>query len=187
MYLVRGLSPKQGLMTFIDFNGFKVRNGFYPDIIEDNEQYSFVAYNDVLEHIPALDKTMECNYNILGNNGILIVNLPIQEGLFYFFSKLAFWFGYKELLTRMWQFNFHSPHLYYFRKKNVKYMGNKYGFDLCGSFKLKTIRFTELSSRIKQDKSQGIITYLISYIGSIFLFPLTKIFPDTYCFIFQKK
>ena len=182
-----GIEPETRFNDFYQLHGFKVRNGFYPDVINKSEQYDFVAFNDVLEHIPEIEKTMNCNYDILKDNGLLIINIPIQEGLFYFFSKVAYRFGYSELLNRMWQFNFHSPHLYYFRKRNIKDLGKRYGFLINNSFKLKTIRFSELTSRIKQDKSQNLIQFLISYIGSIILFPFTRIFPDTFCFIFQKK
>src|SRR5690606_19464234 len=114
-----GLEPETRFNAYYLYNDVLVRNGVYPDIVNENEQYDLIAFNDVLEHIPDLETTMTSNYRLLKNGGLLIVNIPLQEGLFYFFSKIAYRFGFKDLLNRMWQFDFHSPHLYYFRKKNV--------------------------------------------------------------------
>ncbi len=182
-----GIEPETRFNSIYLTGGFHVRNGFYPDVINKAEKYDFVIFNDVLEHIPELNKTMISNYNILKKNGLLIINIPIQEGLFYFFSKIAYQLGYKKLLNRMWQFNFHSPHLYYFRKKNVSRLGVKHGFHCIETFRLKTLRCSDISGRIKQDQNQNYISYLIAYLGTIALYPFTNIFPDTYCFVFRKN
>lgn len=182
-----GIEPETRFNDQYRINGFNVRNGFYPAIINDSEKYDFISFNDVLEHIPDIDSTMKTNYTILNDKGLLIINIPIQEGLFYFFSKLAFRIGIKDLLNRMWQFNFHSPHIYYFKKDNVIALGEKHGFSLIDAFKLKTIRYSEISKRIKQDQSQSYIINMVSLIGTILLYPFTKRYPDIYCFIFRKE
>ena len=182
-----GIEPETRFNDNYLAGGFNVRNGFYPDIINENEKYDFIIFNDVLEHIPDIEETMESNNNVLHDKGLLVINLPVQEGLFYFFSKISYRLGYTDLLNRMWQFNFHSPHLYYFRKKNIPMLGVRHGFSLIESFPLNTINFSDISKRIKQDKNQNTVKYLISLIGSVFLYPFTKFFPDTYCFIFRKN
>src|SRR5690606_12238567 len=50
-----GIEPEIRFNSIYQANGFKVRNGFYPAIVNENEQYDFIAFNDVLEHIPALE------------------------------------------------------------------------------------------------------------------------------------
>lgn len=182
-----GIEPETRFNDLYRTNGFNVRNGFYPAIINETEKYDFISFNDVLEHIPDIDSTMKTNYSILNDNGLLIINIPIQEGLFYFFSKVAFHIGMKDLLNRMWQFNFHSPHIYYFKKNNVISLGVKHGFSLMDAYKLKTIKYSEISKRIKQDQSQSIVRYWISLIGTTVLYPFTKTYPDIYCFIFRKN
>ena len=144
-------------------------------------------FNDVLEHIPDISTTMKSNFTILNRNGLLIINLPIQEGLFYFFARIAYRFGINDLLNRMWQFNFHSPHIYYFRKENLISLASKHGFKLIESYPLKTIKFSEISSRIKQDQNQSFLKYWISVIGTILLYPFMRIYPDIYCFIFRNE
>lgn len=182
-----GVEPETRFNNLYREGGFHVRNGFYPDIITETEKYDFIIFNDVLEHIPDIDLTMKTNHTILNDNGFLIVNLPIQEGLFYFFSKMAYRFGVKGMLNRMWQFNFHSPHLFYFKKENMIGLGEKHGFRLNESYKLKTIKFSEISKRIKQDQNQSYMKYWVSYIGTTLLYPFMRVYPDIYCFIFSKN
>lgn len=182
-----GIEPETRFNNIYLAGGYHVRNGFYPGVINKNEKYDFIIFNDVLEHIHDIEETMKYNYQILNKNGLLVVNLPIQEGLFYFFSKIAYRLNFTELLNRMWQFNFHSPHIYYFRKKNIINLGDKYQFKLVESFPLRTIRFSDISNRIKQDPNQKLIKFLISYMGTILLYPFVKFFPDTYCFVFRKS
>ena len=182
-----GIEPETRFNNLYSAGNFYVRNGFYPDIIDVSEKYDFIIFNDVLEHIPNLEATMNSNLRILNNNGLFIVNLPIQEGVFYFFARIAYRFGFNDLLNRMWQFNFHSPHLYYFRKENMISLGSKHGFTLLESFPLKTIKFSDIPDRIKQDQNQNFIKYWFSIIGTTLLYPFTKICPDIYCFIFKKN
>lgn len=182
-----GIEPETRFNELYKAGNFKVRNGFYPNIISESDRYDFISFNDVLEHIPDIDATMKTNFSILNKGGLLIVNIPIQEGLFYFFSRIAYRLGYHDLLNRMWQFNFHSPHIFYFKKKNLVSLASKYGFNLVESFKLETIKFSEISNRIKQDQNQGFLKYMISLTGTILLYPFTKVYPDIYCFIFRKN
>ena len=182
-----GVEPETRFNELYRAGGFHVRNGFYPDIITVTEKYDFIIFNDVLEHIPDIDATMKSNYTILNNNGLLIVNLPIQEGLFYFFSRIAYKFGIFDLLNRMWQFNFHSPHIYYFRRENMVRLASKHGFKLIESYQLKTIKFSDISNRIKQDHNQHFMKYWISVIGAILLYPFMRVYPDIYCFIFRNE
>jgi len=182
-----GIEPEIRFKKRYKKNGLNVKNGFYPEILSKNSTFDFIAFNDVLEHIPDISGIMKANYNLLNANGLLILNLPIQEGLVYFFAKLVYLFGIKSLLNRMWQFNFHSPHISYFSLRNLVEFVSDNNFQLMDSYKLKTINLSETSSRIKQDNKHGFIKYLVSYTGVIFLYPFFSLFPDTYCFVFKKK
>lgn len=182
-----GIEPETQFNTIYNKGGFSVRNGFFPQILGEDEHFDFVIFNDVLEHIHDLQPSMKKNYSVLNKDGLLVINLPRQEGLFYFFSKIAYYFGFKDLLNRMWQFNFHSPHLFYFKKKNIIELAKNNKFTLIDSFPLKTIKFSEISDRIKQDQKQSLLKFFISWTGTMILYPFINLFPDTYCFIFRKN
>ncbi len=182
-----GIEPETRFNERYKNKELNVINGFYPTEISQNNKYEFIVFNDVIEHIPDIGKIMDANYTLLNTNGLLILNIPIQEGLVYFFSKFAYYLGIKSLLNRMWQFNFHSPHLSYFTKKNIIDFLEANNFYLEESYKLKTINLSEIYDRIKQDKKQNFITRFVTYTGVLFLYPLFQIFPDTFCFVLKKK
>jgi SAM-dependent methyltransferase len=184
--LCEGIEPETRFNESYKVRGLNVKNGFYPGIVPDNTKYDFIIFNDVIEHLPDLEGVMKANYALLNPEGLLIINLPVQEGLVYFFAKMAYHIGIKSLLNRMWQFNFHSPHLSYFKKENLVKFTSAHNFHLKEYYKLKTINVSEIFSRIKQDNKQGIITTLAITICVFFLYPFFNLFPDTGCFIFKK-
>ncbi len=181
-----GIEPETRFNEKYRTKGLTVRNGFYPDDIPKNSRYDFIIYNDVLEHLPDLDKILQENHASLNPDGLLIINLPIRNGLVYVAAKWAYRFGAKSLLGRMWQFNFHSPHMSYFSKRNLVDFVLRHKFGPVTQFKLKTINLSEISDRVRQDKQQNGITRFAINMGVILLFPFLTRFPDTYCFVFRK-
>jgi 2-polyprenyl-3-methyl-5-hydroxy-6-metoxy-1,4-benzoquinol methylase len=182
-----GIEPEVRFNETYSKLGADVTNGFYPVDISKDKVYDFIIFNDVLEHVINLDEVMKTNYALLNSKGVLVINLPIQEGLIYFFARLVYQFNIKSFLNRMWQFNFHSPHLSYFSKNNLIDFASKNNFTLKESYKLKTINLSEISDRINQDSNQGFISKVISNIGMVLIFPFLKIFPDTFCFVLEKN
>lgn len=182
-----GIEPETRFNEHYQKEGLQVKNGFFPQDLQEESHFDFIAYNDVLEHLPDLKGIMEANYGLLNPEGLLIVNLPQQSGLIYFISKMAYLFGVKSLMDRMWQFNFHSPHLSYFTKPTLIKLAQDNNFEAVESFPLKTINLSEISDRIEQDNQQGTLAKIATKIGVFLLFPLLQIFPDTRCFIFRKR
>ena len=182
-----GIEPETRFNEHYKKEGLQVTNGFFPQDLPKESHFDFIAYNDVLEHLPDLKGIMEANYNLLNPEGLLIVNLPQQDGLIYFISKIAYLFGVKSLMDRMWQFNFHSPHMSYFTKQTMHKLAQDNNFEAVESFPLKTINLSEISDRIEQDKQQGMLAKMATKIGMFILFPFLQVFPDTRCFIFVKR
>jgi len=182
-----GIEPETRFNKDYQMNGLEVVNGFFPEGLPKGSKFAFITYNDVLEHLPDLNTIMSANHALLKEKGLLLVNLPIQSGLIYFMAKLGYRFGLKSILNRMWQFNFHSPHMSYFRKKNLIDLVTKHNFEHIDGYKLKTINLCEISDRIKQDGQQHWVKRFITKIGVLILFPFLNIFPDTYCFVFEKQ
>lgn len=182
-----GIEPETHFNEHYSSIGVDVLNGFFPKIVPSDTQFDFIAYNDVFEHLPDVGLMMKTNNLLLNSNGKLIVNLPLREGVTYVLSKLAYDLGVQSLLNRMWQFNFHSPHLSYFSKKNLIKLAESADFVLVESFPLKTINLSEVKDRVNEDKSSNIIFRYITIIGVFVIYPFMQLFPDTYCFIFKKK
>lgn len=182
-----GIEPEIKFNDIYINNGHRVINGFYPDVLENGEIFDFIIFNDVLEHIPDINKVMNANRLHLKPNGLLIVNIPIQNGLFHSISKIFYHIGNKSYLNRMWQFNFHSPHLYYFTKKSLTEIAQRNNFKLRKVESLKVIEASQIKNRVGQDKSMSKLKVLILTALIYFITPLTWIKPDTYCFFFEKE
>ena len=132
-----GIEPETRFNEQYLKKGLEVQNGFFPQDLQKESHFDFIAYNDVMD--------------------------------------------------RMWQFNFHSPHLSYFTQKTLLKLAQDNNFDAVESFPLKTINLSEISDRIEQDDQQGTFAKMATKIGVFLMFPLLQIFPDTRCFIFRKK
>lgn len=182
-----GIEPETHFNELYKSMGVEVLNGFFPDIVPSDTKYDFIAYNDVFEHLPDIKAVMKTNNNLLISNGKLIINIPLRGGVTYIISKLAYYFGVKSLINRMWQFNFHSPHLSYFSKNNLIELAESADFRLIESFPLKTINLSEIKDRVNEDKNSNLVFRYISIMGVFVLYPFMQLLPDTYCFIFQKK
>ncbi|MBM3419408.1 MAG: methyltransferase domain-containing protein [Bacteroidetes bacterium] len=182
-----GIEPEMNFNSLYQDMGVEVLNGFFPDAVPANKKYDFIAYNDVFEHLPDIESTMIISNSLLNSKGKLIVSLPLRGGLIYNLSIIAYFLGIKSLLNRMWQFNFHSPHLSYFSKKNLIKLAEKADFEILESFPLKTINTSEIKDRVGEDKNSKPLFKNITILCVYFIYPVLQLFPDTYCFIFRKK
>ena len=182
-----GIEPENNFNALYQEMGLTVLNGFFPEAVPANKKYDFIVYNDVFEHLPDVELIMKTNNALLNTKGKLIISLPIRSGVIYNISQLAYYFGIKSIINRMWQFNFHSPHLSYFSKKNLITLAESADFELSESFPLKTINLAEIKHRVGQDKSSNIIFKYITIIGVYAIYPILQLLPDTYCFVFEKE
>ena len=164
-----------------------VINGFYPDE-SLKKQFDFIIFNDVFEHIPNLEDVMKENYNILNEKGMLIINIPMSTGIFFIIAKIMYYLRFKKLFNRLWQFDFHSPHYYYFNKNNLSNFVKKYGFEFLDEHKVDVLDFSNIEKRVKMSGE-------IDFLGKIFIKIskykfIEKIFnilpSDTKCFYFRK-
>lgn len=181
-----GIEPEKRFNPYFEKSSHTVFNGFYPDIINDIEKYDFIIYNDVLEHIPDINNTIKANHKHLKNSGLLVINIPVSNGIFYKLSVFLYYLGLKSFLNRMWQFNFHSPHLYYFTKNNLIELIQKSGFYFLELIPLKVIGISQIKNRINQDNSINRLKLAILTFFTIFIVPLSKLKTDTYCYFFKK-
>ena len=101
--------------------GFDILEGFFPEIIAETEQqFDFIIFNDVFEHLADPDAALSAINTLLKPGGILILNLPSSQGIFYRLSKILAKLGAPGKLHRLWQMGFASPHLSYFNPKNLQ-------------------------------------------------------------------
>lgn len=164
-----------------------VINGFYPDE-SLKKQFDFIIFNDVFEHIPNLDDVMKENYMTLAKEGILIINIPMSTGIFFILAKVMYFLRLKILFNRLWQFDFHSPHYYYFNENNLSDFVKKYGFELLEKHKVDVLDFSNIEKRLKMSGEIGLLGKIFIKISKYkFIKKIFYILPsDTKCFYFRK-
>ncbi|MDB5135519.1 MAG: class SAM-dependent methyltransferase [Mucilaginibacter sp.] len=184
-----GIEPEIIYKSYHEENNLNVLYGFYPDVnaIQDGG-YDFIIFNDVFEHIPDINDLVENLKKDLSNDGLLIINLPMSTGFFYNMATLMHKFGISSYLTRLWQFNFHSPHMNYFNDKNMKMLLNKHGLSEISALDLDSLDFPSLKERIMADKEMNklkarFLTSALTLMKPVIL--SSK--PDIKVFFFRKK
>src|ERR1700743_2557651 len=184
-----GIEPEHIYENYHKENKLDVIYGFYPDVSPKKERgYDFIIFNDVFEHIPDINSLVESLKKDLSDDGILIINIPMSTGFFYRMATLLHRFGLNNSLTRMWQFNFHSPHMNYFNEKNLKMLLSNHDFSCIDVFKLKSLDIQSTKERILADR--GMNKWKATLITSAlkFMKPIIKSSePDIKAFFFKKK
>lgn len=151
-----GIEPENTFADYYQKNDLKVVMGFYPNAATDSaEGYDFIIFNDVFEHIIDLKSLLLSIKKDLKKEGLLIINIPMSNGFFYRTATMLYYLKVKSFLDRLWQFNFHSPHINYFNPKNLPVYLTKYGFQLLENFRLETLDFSSIRERIMADNKMS--------------------------------
>jgi 2-polyprenyl-3-methyl-5-hydroxy-6-metoxy-1,4-benzoquinol methylase len=183
-----GIEPEKSHKDYYTANGLTVYYGFYPSPeVKSKKGCDFIIFNDVFEHIKDLDDLIIALKEDLAENGTLIINLPMSDGFFYRTAMLLHKFGVTSYLTRMWQFNFHIPHMNYFNQKNLTMLLNRHGFVNTDDIPLDSLDFSTLKERIKADGGVNKLKAKILSTGISLLKPaILSSKPDIRVFFFNK-
>jgi SAM-dependent methyltransferase len=184
-----GIEPEHIYENYHTENNLDVIYGFYPDVSPKREKgYDFIIFNDVFEHIPDINGLVESLKKDLNEDGILIINLPMSTGFFYKWAVRMHKLSMSNSLTRMWQFNFHSPHMNYFNEDNMKSLLNKHDFSAIEVLKLDTLDFSSVKERIMADGGMNKLKALVLSSALTLMKPvITSSEPDIKAFFFKKS
>ncbi len=167
-----GVDPNIDIAKNAISNGLNIRNGYFPDCIKHSEKFDVISFNDVFEHLPDPRETLSNVKHHLNKNGVLLLNLPNTDGIFYRFSSILCKIGSIKMFERMWQKNYESPHLFYFNRKNLRALVENSGFYIVEERTLPSIHLHGLWSRIHDSQNKNWIYSLLIYICILVLFPL---------------
>ncbi len=148
-YDALGLEPDEAIASRARARKLPVRGGYFPQALQENEQFDVIVFNDVLEHIPGVVRVLQACSAHLATGGIVVVNAPDRRGLFYQTSKLLCRLGLPASFDRMWQVGMPSPHLYYFDHQAIGKAADAAGFDLIAERPLSSIMTKGLYARIR--------------------------------------
>lgn len=119
---ILGLEPDKNVFDATSRRGLPVRMGYFPDALNESEKFDVIVFNDVIEHIPDIENTLASCHQRLNEDGLLVLNLPSSNGIFYRLSKIFCYFGYSNFFERLWQKDLPSPHLHYFNLANLIFL-----------------------------------------------------------------
>ncbi|GGH62545.1 2-polyprenyl-3-methyl-5-hydroxy-6-metoxy-1,4-benzoquinol methylase [Filimonas zeae] len=184
-----GIEPEHIYESYHKAGNLNVLYGFYPDVSPHKENgYDFIIFNDVFEHIPDINGLLESLRKDLHEDGILIINLPISKGFFYKMATALHKLGVSKPLIRMWQFNFHSPHMNYFNSDNIQRLLSKHGFTNEACLRLDTLDFEHIEERIRADRSVSRVkAWVVASLLKLFKPIINASAPDIQVFFFKQK
>lgn len=185
-YQCDGVEPDSNIIPVAEKTGATIYAGYFPSALPSEARFDAIIFNDVFEHIPDIASLPEVIGGYLKPRGLLIINLPMSDGLIYRASTIAARLGIQGPLARMWQRGLPSPHVSYFSHDNLEPLICSKGFDLITKSDLVSLVTTGLWGRIRADGNVGPLEAAATYMSAIGLKTLTALFPsDVACFVFR--
>lgn len=169
-----GLEPDHAVCAGAQRTGARVREGYFPDALAAHEKFDVIVFNDVFEHIPALDVLLAHCSARLNPGGLLVLNLPSSRGIFYRASKVLHRMGAAGFFERLWQKSLPSPHLHYFHAHNLAQLCSRHGLTAVESFHLASIHLDGLYARIAYVKSGLRWLAPLIWLSIVLAYPLVR-------------
>jgi SAM-dependent methyltransferase len=126
-----GIDPSETAVEFATAAGLAVRRGFFPEEDWGRQDWGVIAFMDVLEHIPDLDRTLEAVARRLRPGGAVAIQVPVSTGAVFRVAMALERFSggvLVEPLGRMLQLEFPYPHVHYFCRRSLEMLLSRFGF-----------------------------------------------------------
>ncbi len=150
---VTGIEPDARIAAIATQKGFAVRKGFFPDVLDSDERFDVIVFNDVLEHIPDIDSALRACAHHLNDGGWVVVNAPARTGVLYRISKGMARVGLPASFDRMWQKGFPSPHVHYLDDSSMAAIAANTGLRVSAIRPLPSMSARGLYARIRTDRN----------------------------------
>lgn len=182
-----GLEPDANVYNNTIKKNIPVRMGYFPDALEDFEKFDVIVFNDVIEHIPDIEKVLDACAARLNEGGLLVLNLPSSDGVFYRVARLFGKMGKTEFFDRLWQKDLPSPHVHYFNVENLALLLRRCQFAPIKSGNLPTLGLKGLYTRISYTGNLGLLSRLLIYGLIAMSVPVLRLLPSDIVYIVAKK
>lgn len=141
----------------------EVRVGSFPAAVPAGELFDLIVFNDVLEHLEDLDGALAGCRRMLRPEGLLVVSAPDSGGVLFRTAVALARCGQKELLHRLWQKDYPSPHLSFFNSGNLARLMRRHAFVARARRRLRSLRLRGMWSRLHMDRRptpRSLVQYL---------------------------
>jgi hypothetical protein len=157
------------------------------NVLAADARFGAIAFHDVFEHLPEVNRIVETLAAHLEPGGVVIVNLPMADGLIFRIARLTARLGVTGPLDRMWQRDLASPHLSYFTAATLERLFNSAKFTLVRRGRLRAIVTTGLYDRIRYYRGIGPASAMALYIAARIVGFMTGMFrSDIQYFVFRR-
>jgi SAM-dependent methyltransferase len=183
---VLGIEPDEQVAARSEVSE-KVRRGFFPAALRDDERFDVITYNDVLEHIPDPAAAIQASASHLKPGGLLSINIPDSRGLGFAMARVAARVGVLAPYERLWQKDLPSPHVWYLNPGTLTTLASREGLDLVHQGRLPAVSREGLWDRIHMDRRPGLGSRLQFVVVSLLVPVFNKpIFSDILHIVFRK-
>ena len=148
-----GIEPDRALVQRARTSGHEVRAGLFPEAIAG--EFDVIAFNDVLEHIPDARGALQASHRLLGEGGLLSVNIPTSDGLGYKLTRLLRRVGVGGPHDRFWQRGLPCPHVHYFPRVAIVRLVSDCGFAVRAVRPVKSVARDGLWQRVHMTGRRG--------------------------------
>jgi SAM-dependent methyltransferase len=186
-YLAVGIEPDVEIANRARAIGVELIIGLFPDALPENLTFDVITFNDVFEHLPDVNATLRSTCSRVNPGGLVVITLPVSDGLVFNLARLAARIGIKAPLERMWQKGLPSPHLSYFSRKTLLRVTKRTGLSVIRDGPVQAITAASLYDRIRYDRNVGRVRAAITYMAALAVLLIARAFPsDIHYFIFRK-
>lgn len=184
---VLGIEPDKAVYEAAKAREPRIRLGFFPDVLHQDERFDIIAFNDVFEHIPDSAQVLASCRERLTQGGILLLNLPSSKGLFYRLSKAFHRLGYSGFFDRLWQKDMPSPHLHYFNAENLSHFVRQHQFSVVDRGSLPTVRLAGLYARISHARNMNPLIKMTTYACIALALPVLRLLPSDIIYVVARQ
>lgn len=187
-YACSGIEPDGAMCARMRASGIDHIQGYFPRDLPDDSRYDAVFFNDVFEHLDGLPTALAAAHERTKTDGLLVISLPVSEGLFFRLARGLAGLGYKAPLSRLWQRGLPSPHLSYFSCANLPVLAERHGFTQVASGDLPYVTLSGLLDRIRYASQASSPAIILTWLCVLPIAAAAWWFPsDARYFIFRKQ
>lgn len=186
-FQVLGLEPDRDIYQSSYYDQNNVRMGYFPEALAASEIFDVIVFNDVIEHIPDIQKTIiDCRMH-LNQGGLLALTLPSSQGIFYRISKGLVKLGFPGSFRRMWQVGLPSPHVHYLNYETTASLLERNGFTVKFHRSLPTLSLSGLWGRLTYTGENHPVISAAMFVAIVVGYPALRLLPADIIYVVAER
>lgn len=186
-YTLLGIEPDIAVAEKTAARSLPVRRGYFPDALDASETFDIIVFNDVIEHIPDINRVLASCRDRLNPEGLVVINAPSRRGALYRVARLAAKMGLPGAFDRLWQEGLPSPHVHYLDTATIGALARQHALIHEGTMSLPSVSATGLYERIRCAGGVSSIKAVALTASVMLAIPFLKLLPPDIQVWFLRK